>query len=387
MPKHVYILITVFCLGGIFFIFTTQGNRKKEENAFLKLIPQEYRSSVHLSRDNPFTEEKASIGRYLFYDRRLSFNQTRSCASCHDPAFSFTDGYRRSVGALGDLHQRNSSPLINLVFNKHLTAADPSLLFPEEQISNPMFRVNPIELGWKGNEVMILKRLKEDPFYKAKMKLAFPNDEDPFTVKNIQYSLASFVKTIVSLNAPYDQYKENQRELSELEEQGMALFFSSRLNCSKCHGGINFSTPSVNDSDGDTIHYFNTGLYNLNGTGDYPAYDQGLYEKTSDKSDKGKFRVPTLRNLTFTAPYFHDGSAETLDEVINVYEEGGRNKLTGSLKGDGRKNPFKHPLIIGFNLTAIERKALISFLFSLSDSSIIKNQSYSNPFTQDETKK
>src|ERR1700741_1013112 len=112
MPKQVYILFMVLCLGGIFFIFTSQGNNKKEENSFLKLIPIEQRDSIYLFPDNPYTEEKALIGRYLFYDRRISFNQTRSCASCHDPAFSFTDGYRRSVGALGDLHQRNSSALI-----------------------------------------------------------------------------------------------------------------------------------------------------------------------------------------------------------------------------------------------------------------------------------
>ena len=369
MPKQVYILITVFCLGGIFFIFTTQGNRKKDENSFLRLIPYEYKNGVYLYPANPYSEEKALIGRYLFYDRRLSFNETRSCASCHDPKFSFTDGYRRSVGALGDLHQRNSSPLINIVFNKFLTAADPSLNYPEQQLNNPMFHTNPVELGWKGNEKEILNRLKADQFYNAKMRAAFPGNEDPFTVKNVQYSLASFLRTIISLNSPFDQFKRNEKKLSEMEMQGMGLFFSSKLNCSRCHGGINFSTPSVTDSAGNLLNYINTALYEQ-----YPNSDQGLYEKTSLETDKGKFRIPTLRNLAFTAPYFHDGSAQTLDEVIEVYEAGGKN------------HPNKHSLIKGFQLTSAERKALISFLFSLSDSSICNNQSFGNPFQKDETK-
>jgi len=369
MPKQVYILLALFSLTGFFFIFTTQGNKKKEENAFLKLIPNEYRNGIYLYPANPFSEEKALVGRYLFYDRRLSFNQTRSCASCHDPKFSFTDGYRRSVGAVGDLHQRNSSPLINLVFDRYLTAADPSLNYPEQQLDNPMFHTDPIELGWKGNEKEILARLKEDPYYNAKMKAAFPAEEDPFTVRNVQYSLASFVKTIISFNSPFDQYKRGERQLSDMEKKGMELFFSSKLNCSRCHGGANFSSPSLTDSEGNLQHYFNTGLYEQ-----YPNSDQGLYQKTLLEKDKGKFRVPTLRNLAFTAPYFHDGSVQTLDEVIMAYESGGKN------------HPNKHPLIKGFQLKSVERKALVNFLITLSDSSICNNKSFSNPFEKDETK-
>ena len=154
-----------------------------------------------------------------------------------------------------------------------------------------------------------------------------------------------------------------------MEQKGMELFFSPKLNCSKCHGGANFSSPSVTDSAGELQNYFNTGLYEQ-----YPNRDQGLYEKTLLEKDRGKFRVPTLRNLAFTAPYFHDGSVQTLDEVIAAYESGGKN------------HPNKDPLIKGFQLSSSEKKALISFLFSLSDSSICNNQSFSNPFNKDETK-
>jgi cytochrome c peroxidase len=111
-----------------------------------------------------------------------------------------------------------------------------------------------------------------------------------------------------------------------------------------------------------------------------------LYQHTKQIKDNGAFRVPTIRNLAFTAPYFHDGSAATLDEVIRIYESGGRVTQQGEYKGDGRKNIFKHGLITGFSLNSQQRKELISFLLSLSDSSVITNPAYANPFNEDETR-
>ncbi len=357
--------------------------------SFPQSIPRHIKDSIFFSEENLFTPEKAELGRYFFYDRRISSNQTKSCASCHDPNFSFTDGYRRSIGVMGDLHQRNAPPLINLVYYKYLTAADSSMHFPEDQINNPMFRRHPEELGWKGNEEKILGRLKTDTFYRRKMKEIFPLDQDPFTVRHIQFCIASFVKTILSFDSPYDKYAfaNNQYALNEVQINGMTLFFSERLACSRCHGGINFSTPSLNNNTGETNYFFNTGLYNIEGKGLYPAYDQGLFELTDNFSDMGKFRVPTLRNLAFTAPYFHDGSAATLEEVILIYEEGGRNNDAGPFAGDGRRNPLKSPLLNGFRLTSQERTDLISFLMSLSDTSIRNNSYYANPFKEDETKR
>jgi cytochrome c peroxidase len=167
----------------------------------------------------------------------------------------------------------------------------------------------------------------------------------------------------------------------------MQLFFSDSLQCSSCHGGINFSVPAVKDKEGATVFYFNTGLYNNNDTGNYPAYDTGLSALTRNPADMGKYRVPTLRNLAFTAPYFHDGSAATLEEVVNVYENGGRNISAGQYAGDGRKNRYKHPLIKGFRLNSQERKELIAFLLSLSDSTVCTDPRYANPFNDDETKR
>jgi cytochrome c peroxidase len=167
----------------------------------------------------------------------------------------------------------------------------------------------------------------------------------------------------------------------------MQLFFSPELKCMSCHGGFNFSAPSITNDKGDTLFYFNTGLYNIDGKGAYPASDQGLFQLTKNPADMGKFRIPSLRNLVFTAPYFHDGSAASLTEVIDSYAAGGRKITTGLYSGDGRKNPFKHPFINGFSISAPDKINLICFLQSLSDSTFINNPNYQNPFAGDETKK
>ncbi len=296
------------------------GTQQQKEDLLQQSIPYFIKDSVYLQQESIFTKEKAELGRYLFYDRRLSVNNTKACASCHAQQFSFTDNYVRSIGALGDLHQRNAKPLINIIFNKYLTAADSTLHFPEQQISKPMFNEHPVEMGWKGNEGTILNRLQEDYVYKKMFAGAFPGNVKAVTVKNVQEGITCFVKSIFSFNSAYDKYyyQKVENALTASQKNGMALFFSDKLKCSLCHGGINFNKPVAGD-------YFNTGLYNLEGKGFYPSFDMGLYEKTKRVTDIGKYKVPTLRNLAFTAPYFHDGSAATLDDVIAVYENGGRN--------------------------------------------------------------
>jgi cytochrome c peroxidase len=385
----IYFVIAVMMIGLVALVLScSHSNADQKSNHFSDIIPSYIKDSVYLSKENPFSKAKASLGRYLFYDRRLSFNQTKACASCHDPKFSFTDSYRRSTGALGDNLQHNAPPLINLVFNKYLTLADSSLHFPEQQIKNPLFHNKPIEMGWGGNEALIMDRLKRDPFYSQQIRLVFRGEAEPFTKKNIEYAIGSFIKTILSFNSVFDRYHQsgNADMLSATEKRGMNLFFSEKLACSRCHGGINFSAPLITDRDGRKLYYQNTGLYNVDEKGLYPAYDQGLIEFTGNTMDMGKYRIPTLRNLLFTAPYFHDGSAATLEEVITVYENGGRNIISGAHAGDGRKNPYKSNLINGFRLTSQEKNDLIRFLLSLSDSSVCNNPFYANPFKQDETK-
>jgi len=351
------------------------------------LIPAYVKDSFYLSPVNDFSIAKAALGRYLFYDRRLSVNQAKSCSSCHDPVFSFTDGYRRSIGALGDNVQHNAPALINLIYNKYLTAADSGLHFPEQQIHNPMFHNQPVELGWTGNETLIMGRIKNDSLYSQQLPQLFPGYANPFTIQNVQACISSFIKTIISFDAPYDRYTYNKDStaMSAAQLRGMNLFFSDSLHCASCHAGINFSTPTLTGSKGNRAYYQNTGLYNIKDGGGYPANDRGLYEYSHQPADIGKYRIPTLRNLAFTAPYLHDGTAASLSEVVEIYEQGGRNINTGLNRGDGRKNANKSPLLRGFVLNESQKKDLISFLLSLSDSTICRKPAYSNPFSTDET--
>jgi cytochrome c peroxidase len=369
-------------------IFSCKYSRGSSTAGFEQFIPADIQDTFYLNPTNQYSPEKALLGRYLFYDRRLSLNNTKACASCHSPEFSFTDGYNRSIGALGDLHQRNSKPLINLLFNKYLTAGDSSMHFPEQQIQKPLFNSHPVEMGWKQSQQAILQVLERDLLYKKMFSAAFPKNQQAVSVENVKGSITTFIKTIISLNSPWDRYTRsgNKQALSTSQKRGMEIFFSDRLRCKSCHAGINFSTPVLKNSDGVTLFYFNTGLYNIDKKGAYPLTDQGLKETTRQPGDMGMFRVPTLRNLAFTAPYFHDGSAQTIEEVINVYAQGGRVIANGPDAGDGRKNPYKNPLISGFSMNQQERKDIVNFLLSLSDSTVVKNPSYTNPFMLDETK-
>jgi cytochrome c peroxidase len=329
-------------------------------------------------------ENTIQLGRYLFYDRRLSVNNTRSCGTCHNPQFAFTDGYKRSLGVFADLHQRNTQPLFNLQYLKYFTAADSTLHSPLQQMDNPLFNTHPAEMGVKGNEEIILQRIKDDAVYKK----LFNNTAVNISWINIKAAIGSFILTLQSFNSPYDKFKNGDTTaLNSSDKTGMQLFFFSDLKCASCHGGANFSTPSFVNDKGDTLFYFNTGLYNTDGKGAYPAYDRGLYQLTKNEKDMGKFRVPTLRNLAFTAPYFHDGSAASLTDVIDIYAAGGRKIRQGINNGDGIKNPYKHSAVNGFNISAADKINLINFLLSLSDSSFISNPQYQNPFTEDETKK
>jgi cytochrome c peroxidase len=329
-------------------------------------------------------EKMVRLGRHLFYDRRLSVNNTRSCGTCHNPQFAFTDGYKRSLGVFADLHQRNAQPLFNLSYLKYFTAADSTLHSPLQQMNNPLFNTHPAEMGVKGNEEIILQRIKDDAGYKK----LFVTAGATVSWNNIKASIGLFILTLQSFNSPYDKFKNGDTAaLSAPAKAGMRLFFSPALKCASCHGGKNFSTPSLTDDKGDTLFYFNTGLYNIDGKGTYPLYDKGLYRLTGNVGDMGKFRVPTLRNLAFTAPYFHDGSVASLSEVIDIYATKGRKIVQGINKGDGATNPYKHHSINGFTILPADKISLIHFLLNLSDSSFINNPNYQNPFAEDETKK
>jgi cytochrome c peroxidase len=209
---------------------------------------------------------------------------------------------------------------------------------------------------------------------------AYPGEAIDFPT--IIKALSSFVRSLVSLNSPFDRYAYDADDsaLSESALRGMALFFSEKLECHHCHGGFNFTQSTVHQQQQlERNPFHNTGLYNVSPEGAYPAKDDGLYEITLNHQDHGKFRAPTLRNIALTAPYMHDGSIATLEDVIDFYAAGGRNILSGPYQGDGRQNPLKSPFIKGFKISEQEKQDLIAFLNALTDESFINNSAFSAP--------
>jgi cytochrome c peroxidase len=333
--------------------------------------------------DNPLTAAKIKLGRHLFYDARLSRGGDYACASCHRQELAFTDGRERALGSTGELHPRSSMSLANVAYNASLTWADPYVRRLERQALVPMFNEEPVELGLSGAEELVLSRFRSDPRYRAMFREAFPDDERPITLENVARALASFERTLISGGSAYDRlvYRGEMDALSESARRGMRLFYSSELGCSGCHAGFNFSGPIVAAEApeiGPTFH--NTGLYNVGGSGAYPDEDQGLYRVTGRPGDRGRFRAPSLRNVALTAPYMHDGSVATLDEVLRLYGAGGRLTETGAHAGDGRANPNKSKRITGFRLDATAQADLIAFLVSLTDEGFVTDPRFSDPF-------
>ena len=331
---------------------------------------------------NPITEAKVDLGRFLFYDRRLSGNGTQACASCHHQDKAFTDGLTTSLGSTGQHHPRNAQGLANVVYNATLTWANPSLVTLEKQMETPLFGTDPIEMGVNdGNKDEILGRLAADTAYKDKFAKAYPGQGSPITWGNAIHAIASFQRTILSGNSPYDQYLQGKAQLPPAAERGMNLFFGEKAECFHCHSSFNFNDQIVHA--GSRIvetPFHNTGLYNIGGTGAFPEPNRGVYELTQQVKDMGKFRAPSLRNVEVTGPYMHDGTIATLEEVLDFYAAGGRNITSGPHAGDGRANPNKNDFINQINLTAQERADIVAFLKTLTDHDLLTNPKLSDPF-------
>ena len=331
--------------------------------------------------DNPISAAKIELGRWLFYDTRLSGNKTMSCASCHIQALAFTDGKTRSVGATGEVHPRSSMSLVNVAYASRLTWANPLLDRLEDQALTPLLGDDPVEMGLGNQADEFDTLLQTEATYRALTAAAFPGDENPYSLLNGVRAISAFVRTIVSFDSPYDHYMAGDATaLSAAELRGMDLFFSERLECFHCHGGFNLSDSSTHaNSRVDAVGYHNTGLYNLDGEGAYPQDNTGLFDMTGERRDMGRFKAPSLRNIAVTAPYMHDGSIASLADVIAHYERGGRLIEQGEYAGDGRLSPFKSEFVRGFELSDAERDDLIAFLNALTDDTVLTDERFSNP--------
>ncbi|MDH3747638.1 MAG: di-heme enzyme [Gammaproteobacteria bacterium] len=332
--------------------------------------------------DNPMSDAKVELGRRLFYDSRLSINGTMSCASCHIQSLAFTDGRARSIGATGEQHPRGAMSLVNSAYGSRLTWANNLLDRLEDQALTPLLGDNPIEMGMAGRESEIVTMLSNDALYASLMREAFPAASNPYSVLNVVRATSAFVRTIVSFDSPYDAFLRGDVDAIDASaKRGMDLFFSERLECFHCHGGFNFTDSSTHaDANVDRVGFHNTGLYNIDGNGAYPADNTGLFDMTGERRDMGRFKAPTLRNIAVTAPYMHDGSLLSLQEVIAHYLRGGRELTEGPHAGDGRLSPYKSEFIRGFELSDEEHADLLAFLHALTDQRVITDARWSNPW-------
>jgi cytochrome c peroxidase len=282
--------------------------------------------------DNPMSDAKVALGRRLFFETRLSVTRTYSCASCHDPARSFTDNRAIAQGATGQPTANSAMALVNIAYNLSYGWSKPNVQSLEAQMLEPLLNEHPIELGVKGREGDVAQQLDADPAYRTAFATAFPESGGHATFDLMVKAIATFERTLISGSSPFDRYVFGGEHdaLTPQAKQGMALFYSARLGCAECHSGFNFS-GNWRDSQGPT----GTATFASNGTSAMPL------------------RVPTLRNISLTAPYMHDGRFSTLEAVVAHYEQAGQRASV--------------PRLRSFALEAPERAALIAFLQSLTD--------------------
>lgn len=281
--------------------------------------------------DNPMTVDKVALGYLLYFDKRLSNDDTVSCATCHNPATGWTDRSPVSTGIKGQQGTRSAPTVVNAayMFSQFWDGRAASL---EEQALGPI--INPVEMGQPDHSFMVNK-LEKIHGYEPQFQKVFG---EGVTKENVSKAIAAFERTILAANSRYDRYSQGDKSaLNASEVRGMDLFFG-KANCSRCHAGPNFS-----DSQ---FHNLGVGIA-------APKPDLGRYEQTKVERDKGAFKTPTVRDITKTAPYMHDGSEKTLKEVVEFYDRG------------GNKNPQLDPLIVPLNLTAQEQADLIAYMKAL----------------------
>ncbi|GAB4380625.1 MAG: cytochrome-c peroxidase [Salibacteraceae bacterium] len=314
------------------------GDAAIDPGEYLLSVPKGF-DSIPFPADNPFSLEKWELGKKMFFDPRFSKDNRVSCASCHKPQHAFADIRETTPGAFDANGTRNVPSLANVAYFKSYTreAGVPTL---EMQVLVPIQEHNELN----SNILEIAEKLNEDSSY-VKMSLeAFGRKPDAWVITR---SLATFERTLVSGNSKYDQYLRGAADLSDIEKTGMALFFSSRTQCSSCHSGILFTNGTTE----------NNGIYDQ-------YTDPGRFRLTLDSADIGKFKVPSLRNVAITAPYMHDGSFPTLKSVIEHYNTGGKNHFNQS------------SLVKPLHLNDTEMEAIIAFLGTLTDQSFIQNPAF-----------
>lgn len=354
--------------------FISCGTDGMENPAFsptaYEFSPSPFFGDFEIPSNNPLTKEGVALGRMLFYEKRMSADNRISCASCHHQDKAFTDGLAFSKGIDNQITDRSSMSLSNLIWTSHFFW-DGRAETLEQQALEPI--ENPIEMNQSLSETT--QKLQTTDIYPSAFFKAFGTTD--ITSENIGKALAQFMRTLVSSNSRYDQSLLKLIELSPEEKLGEFLFFTHPIpeenlrggNCGDCH--VNILTSGVNEGF--------QGFKN-NGLDADGSLQNGLFEVTGKAIDKGKFKIPTLRNIALTAPYMHDGRFTTLEELLDHYNEHvKRNATIDPLILVGTNNVSSNDEI-KLGLTNEEKAAIITFLKTLTDETFITNEEHSNPF-------
>ena len=333
MNRFWFIVLTIAI--NLFYACSEDPGVVPSEEYQLMEIPSGF-PQVDFPADNEFTIERWALGKKLFNDNALSLNNNINCASCHKSELAFSDDVALSLGTHNLPGRSNAPSLTNIAYHPFFTRAGgvPSL---EMQVLVPIQEHDEFDF----NIVDLSQRLEQDPEYNEMARKAYGRDIDPFVITR---AIANYERSFISGNSFYDKHVNGSDNVLSAEQlNGMNLFFSTRTNCSSCHSGFNFSDYS----------FRNTGLYE--------EYENiGRMRLTQLESDKALFKVPSLRNVEFTAPYMHDGSFSTLEQVVEHYNGGGEDHIN------------KSELIKPLKLTDTEKRELVAFLESLSDPQFIR---------------
>lgn len=312
-----------------------------------------------IAADNPLTVEGVKLGRMLFYDKKLSGDETQACASCHLQAYAFSDPAQFSVGIRGQKGKRHAMSVFNMAWNENGFFWDGKSILLRHQSLLPILD----ELEMDETLENVVAKLTELESYKNQFIRAFGSEE--ITPEKMGLALEQFMNSITSTNARYDDFLQDSTVFNASEKRGLKLFNTeynpffpelSGADCQHCHSGFNFE----ND------RYMNNGL-------DEAFDDFGRGAVTGKEADNGKFKVTSLRNIALTAPYMHDGRFSTLEEVIDHYNSGLKYSTTLDLALEQTRET-------GLMLTAQNKKDLIAFLKTLTDKDLTTNPNYSNPF-------
>lgn len=339
-------------------LFSFGFHKNQSSTPYQLNYPLHFGGRFSIPEDNPMTEEGIQLGRMLFYETKLSKDNQISCASCHQQELAFTDGKKFSEGVDGGITKRNSMSLANLLWVRNFFW-DGRAEGLEAQAVFPL--TDPHEMG-QSLEVSVQK-LKEHETYPELFENAF--ESSVITKDRIIKALAQFERTLISADSPYDRFLAGNYTPTEQELRGMELFRTGPQvemggsNCEHCHG-----SPKMFKE-----------LFHNNGLDQNPT-DIGRMEFTSEATDLGRFRVPTLRNIALTGPYMHDGRFETLAEVLDHYSDHIQVSETLSPFIGVLKNPTGGR---GIGLSAQQKEDLLAFLNMLTDSTFISNPAFSNP--------